>query len=61
MGKAKKTEPKKGASKKTTKAISKTPPHEEHRDDQPGIIGIGIPMSEEEMKKLKEDAKKLDQ
>ena len=60
MGKAKKTESKKGASKKGVKAISMTPPHEEHKEDNSGVIGIGMPMSEEEMKRLKEDAKKLD-
>jgi hypothetical protein len=60
MGKAKKNNLKKGASKKAARAISMTPPHEEHKEENSGIIGIGIPMSEEEMKRLKENAKKLD-
>ena len=60
MGKAKKPEKDKGASKKGVKPASVTPSHEESKDADAGIIGIGMPMTKEELQRLKEDAKKLD-
>ncbi len=60
MGKAKRTGTKKGASKKAVKPTTATPQHDETKEENTGIIGIGSPMSEEEMKALKERARKLD-
>ena len=60
MGKAKKPSAKKGPSKKAVKPTTATPKHEETKEENAGIIGIGLPMSDEEMKALKEKARKLD-
>ena len=61
MGKAKKPDKNKGGASKAVKPKTVTPTHEEKKEENAGVIGIGIPMSEEEIKRLKEDAKKLDQ
>ena len=60
MSKQKKEE-EKGSSKKKTKASDTKPEHDKQEDSSlKGKIGIGIPVDEETYRKMKEDAKKLE-
>ena len=63
MGKQKKDNPSKGASKKSVKPAEgkKKQEHEENENqNKGGIIGIGMPVDSETLRKMKEQAKKLD-
>ena len=61
MAKQKKVTHKQGAAKKTVKPADANVHSDKETKIRGGIIGIGIPVDEETMKKMKEQAKKLEQ